>query len=194
VEATGESKDSANPGTRVDTKQLTLNVVALAARLSQPAAEVGLPFRGSLLGTGGQGPYTWSATGAPAGLNVSADGTISGTPTRAGSYTLSAHIVDATGAASNVQVKLIVRPRLAIASSRLPAASSGHRYRAQLKLRGGIAPFRWSAAGLPRGVKLAARTGSLAGTPASAGTFRVRVRVRDALGAVSTKTLPLTIR
>jgi hypothetical protein len=61
VEATGESKDSTNPGTRVDSKQLTLNVIALAARLSQPVAEVGVKFRASLLGSGGQAPYRFSA-------------------------------------------------------------------------------------------------------------------------------------
>src|SRR5436305_6726983 len=65
VTATGVAKDFT--GTRVDTKQLTLNVVALAARLSRPAAEVGVPFAASLVGSGGQAPYTFSATGAPAG-------------------------------------------------------------------------------------------------------------------------------
>jgi len=192
VQATGAAKDFT--GTRIDSKQLTLNVAALAATLSRPAAEVGVPFRASLVGSGGQAPYTFSATGAPAGLNMSSDGTISGRPSRSGAYTIAAHIVDATGAASNVQVKLVVRPRLALRATRLPAATAGNRYRAQLAVRGGVGPFRWSATGLPNGLKLGARTGSLAGTPSGAGTFRVIVRVRDALGAVSKKTLSLTIR
>jgi hypothetical protein len=51
---------------------------------------------------------------------------------RAGTYSINAHIVDATGAASNLQIKLVVSPRLAITSSRLPAGSSGHGYRARL--------------------------------------------------------------
>jgi len=191
VKATGVAKDFT--GTRIDTKQLTLNVVSLAASVSRPAAEVGRPFRASLLGSGGQAPYTFSATGAPAGLTVSSDGTISGTPARAGTYTLAAHVVDGTGAATNLQLRLVVRPRLAISSTRLPAATSGHGYRAKLAFLGGVGPFRWSATGLPSGLKLGAKTGSLAGTPAGAGTFRVTVRVRDALGATSKKTLLLTI-
>jgi large repetitive protein len=192
VQASGVAKDFT--GTRIDTKQFTLNVVALAARLSRPAAEVGVPFRASLVGSGGQAPYTFSATGAPAGLSVSSDGTISGRPTRAGTYTIAAHIVDRTGAASNLQVRLVVKPRLAIKTAKLPAAAAGRGYRAQLGVRGGVGPFAWSATGLPSGLKLSARTGSLAGTPHGAGTFRVTVRVRDALGAVSKKTLSLTIR
>jgi large repetitive protein len=192
VKATGVAKDFT--GTRIDTRQLTLNVAALAASLSRPAAEVGVAFNASLVGSGGQGPYTFSVTGAPAGLNVSSDGTFSGRPQRAGTYTIGAQIVDASGATTNVQVRLVVRPRLAIRSTRLPGATDGRRYRAQLALRGGVGPFTWSASGLPSGVKLASRTGSVAGTPRSSGTFRVTVRVRDALGAVSKKTLSLTVR
>src|SRR5689334_16540129 len=43
VKATGNAKDFT--GTRIDTKQLTLSVVSLAASASRPAAEVGVPFR-----------------------------------------------------------------------------------------------------------------------------------------------------
>jgi hypothetical protein len=42
-------------------------------------------------------------------------------------------------------------------------------------------------------LKLASRTGTITGVPRSAGTFRVKVRVRDSLGAVSAKTLLLRI-
>jgi hypothetical protein len=135
VQATGNAKDFG--GTRVDTKELTLSVVALAAQLSRPTAEVGVPFRASLVGSGGQAPYRWSVTGAPAGLGIAADGTLSGTPRRAGSYTLSAQLVDATGAQGTLEVRLVVRARLAIASGRLPAATAGRGYRANIATRGG---------------------------------------------------------
>lgn len=38
--------------------------------------------------SGGTGSYTWSATGLPAGLTISSGGVISGTPTAAGSFTV----------------------------------------------------------------------------------------------------------
>jgi hypothetical protein len=190
VQATGVAKDFT--GTRVDSHEYTLNVTALTASLSRPLAEVGVPLHATLVGGGGQTPYRWSAGTVPSGLTVGNDGTLSGVPTKAGVYTLSVHLVDASGAAKDVTVRLVVRPRLAIATKTLRAATAGHAYRAKLAVRGGVGPLVWSAS-LPRGLKLS-RTGTIAGLPASAGTFRLKVRVRDSLGATSTRTLLLSVR
>ena len=190
VRATGVAKDFT--GTRVDSRQYRLNVTALAARLARTTAEVGVPLRTSLVGGGGQAPYTWSATGAPAGLTIGSDGSVTGVLAKAGSFTLMAHMVDANGAAKDVATRLVVRARLAIATKALHAATAGHDYRARLVVRGGVGPLIWSAS-LPHGLKLSAKSGTIAGTPSASGTFRVKVRVRDSLRAVSTKTLLLSV-
>src|SRR5919204_5040207 len=193
ITATSTASDGV---TRVDSKQFTLSVVSLTATASRTVAEVGLPFRSALVASGGQAPYTWSLSGlAPPGLSVTPDGTITGIPTRAGSFTLTAHVVDASGAARDLQVKLLVRARVTVATTRLPAAANGHAYRAKIAVRGGESPFRWSLVRgtLPRGLKLAA-SGTISGKPASSGAFRISVRVRDGLSAIATKTLVLTVR
>jgi hypothetical protein len=194
VKATGVAKDFT--GTRVDSRQLTLNVTALAARLSRPTAELGVPFRATLVATGGLAPYRWSATGAPAGLTVGADGGVSGVPAKAGDFTLTAHVVDATGAGKDVPVRLVVAPRLAIATTSLPVAKAGGAYSAKLSVRGGVEGLRWNFVGgsLPAGLKLGSSTGRITGVSTQAGTFRITLRVRDALGAVSKKTLSLSVR
>ncbi|WP_239133504.1 ExeM/NucH family extracellular endonuclease [Rugosimonospora africana] len=52
----------------------------------------------SLAASGGTAPYTWTATGLPAGLSISPDGTISGTPTDAGTSSVTVTATDSTGA------------------------------------------------------------------------------------------------
>jgi putative Ig domain-containing protein len=182
---------------RTDSKQFTLNVVtAIAVSSSVRAAEVGIPVRSSLSATGGTPPFTWTATGLPAGVTVSPNGTLAGVPRRPGSFAIAAHLVDAGGATKDANVTLVVKQRLAITAKSLPSAQSGRAYKAKVATRGGVAGFRWSLASgkLPRGLKLGASTGTIAGKAASAGTYRVTVRVRDSLGAASTKKLTLVVR
>jgi putative Ig domain-containing protein len=128
-------------------------------------------------------------------LTISSSGAISGVPRRAGTYTVSARVVDANGAVGNVQVRLVVRPRLTIAAKALPGAKAGHAYNAKISVRGGVTGLRWSISRgtLPAGLRLGATTGTITGVPRSAGSFRVTVRVRDSLGAVSSKTLLLSV-
>jgi hypothetical protein len=195
VKATAKEKNFGP--TRVDSRQFTLDVLApLSASISRSTAEAKVRFRATLLAAGGKSPYTWSATGLPGGLSVGNDGVISGVPARVGSFTINARVTDAVGAAKTTQVRLVVRPRLAIATKFLPAAAAGRPYRAKIAVRGGVEGKRWAIArgALPRGLKLAATTGTISGTPVSAGTVRLTLRVRDALGAVSTKTLGLSVR
>jgi len=73
----------------------------------------------------------------------------------------------------------------------------GRAYGARLAVSGGVGGLKWSIAGggsLPAGLKLGASTGRITGLPTRAGAFRVTVRVRDALGAVSKRTLSLSVR
>ena len=192
VEATAKEKNFGP--TRVDTKQFTLQVTSLAASLSRRVAEAGVPFRSSLAASGGNAPYSWTAVGLPAGLALGADGVLSGKPKRAGSFVVRARLVDADGVAANVEVRLAVRAHVVIATKALPAGRAGGSYNARLEVRGGLGGFRWSAAGLPAGLRLAAGSGRITGAPGRAGAFRVTVRVRDALGGLARKTLTLRVR
>jgi large repetitive protein len=193
VKVTGVAKDFS--GTRVDSRVFTLSVAQpLAARLSRGPLEVGVPARTAVVASGGRAPFSWTATaGLPAGLAVTSDGTVAGTPKRAGTYRITLRAVDAAGTASDVMVMLIVRARLTIATTRLQPAAAGRLYRRQLAARGGVGGLRWTAAGIPRGLKIGATTGRISGIPTSEGRYDLTVRVRDALGAVSRRRLTLTV-
>ncbi len=65
----------------------------------------------------------------------------------------------------------------------LPALEPHHRYRAQLRARGGTPPYRWTIVGgdPPRGLRLSTN-GALTGRPATAARLDVVVRVTDVDG------------
>jgi len=189
VTATGVSLDPSADATRIDSKQFTLSVNApLAARVSRSVGEVGVPFRATLSGSGGDSPYSWSAAGSlPAGLALDSAGVISGRPTAAGSYPVQLTLTDSAGNPATISVTLRIAPKLRIVSRSLRAG-------ARLVARGGVAPVRWSIARghLPRGLRLNARTGSVTG--AAHGSARVTVRARDAVGGVATKIVVVSAR
>ncbi len=62
-----------------------------------------------------------------------------------------------------------------------------------LSASGGTPPYTFSATGLPSGLSLNASTGTISGTPTTAGTFTVSATVRDNAGATASQTFTWTI-
>ena len=69
-----------------------------------PSARVGIPYAQTLTASGGTEPYSWSiAVGSlPDGLALAGDGTISGTPTTAGTASFTVRVSGSDGAASTL--------------------------------------------------------------------------------------------
>ena len=67
----------------------------------------------------------------------------------------------------------------------------GRAVRARFVARGGVRPVRWTVVRgrLPAGIRLSARTGSLTGVAHTAGSVRLTVRARDAVGGSARKTV-----
>lgn len=74
----------------------TSGTVTVAAPGSQ-SSTVGTAVSLQLTASGGTSPYTFSATGLPAGLSISATGRITGTPTTAGTRAVTARATDSGG-------------------------------------------------------------------------------------------------
>jgi hypothetical protein len=65
------------------------------------------PF--TLTASGGTAPYTWSATGLPAGITIgSSTGTVSGTPTTAGTYNVTATATASAGGSGSASFTISV--------------------------------------------------------------------------------------
>ena len=144
----------------------------------------------------------------PVGLDVDAAGNIYVSNLFANSITVyaptargnAAPTATLSGSATGLSAPqhLAVSPPLAILTDRLPPARVAHRYRTRLIATLGVGRYHWTIrrGHLPRGLRLNARNGVLAGTPRQQGTFRVRVKVTDSShpANAATQSLALTVK
>ncbi|MGH3266777.1 MAG: choice-of-anchor Q domain-containing protein, partial [Trebonia sp.] len=163
---------------------------------SLPNAEVGVPYVGQLNASGGVTPLTWTASSAlPAGLTLSANGVIAGTPTAAGGP-FDVAVSDINGVTATQSLQITVVPAVVIATSSLRSAVAGVPYGADLHVGAGTGegPYEWSIVdgSLPVGLGLA-RDGEISGVPTLAGRATVVLKVTDALGGSVQVSLNLTV-
>jgi hypothetical protein len=167
---------------------------------SLPDGTVGQSYSGSVAATGGTPPYTWSATGLPAGLTLDpSSGAISGSPTASGTASVMFTVTDAGGQTASATLSLTVAPStpapLSVTTTRLPSCHLGKPYSATVAATGGTAPYTWSTpdpGDFPPGITLNS-DGTLTGTDSTQkGMFTFTVTATDASGATADATLSLS--
>jgi hypothetical protein len=157
---------------------------------SIPAGQVGVVFSTMIQASGGTTPYSWSISpGAlPAGLTLAAaSGTISGTPTMAGTFSFTAKVTDSTAPTAQTATKsftLTIAAAVApvqITTSSVPSGQAGTAYATTLVASGGTTPYSWSisSGALPAGLTLATASGTISGTPTTAGSCGFTAKVTD---------------
>jgi len=175
---------------------LTISTSTLAA------ATAGTAYSGSISAAGGTTPYSFSATGLPAGLSIISSGMISGTPAQSavGTATVNVTVTDAgkpqqsASATLSLTVSTATQNGLAITTTSLPSGTIGAPYTAPIAVSGGNSPFNFSATGLPSGLSINSATGTISGTPQGpAGTASVTITVTDRKNATATANLSLPI-
>ncbi|MCB1227923.1 MAG: carboxypeptidase regulatory-like domain-containing protein, partial [Verrucomicrobiales bacterium] len=134
---------------------------------------VGTAYTASPSASGGIAPYTWTATGLPAGLSINpSTGAISGTPTIDGNATITA--TDANGCfdTTSLTINPFSCPVITVTPATLPSGMIGIAYdqTPTASGAGGGATYNWSSTGLPAGLTLNATTGQVSGTPTATGT------------------------
>jgi phosphodiesterase/alkaline phosphatase D-like protein/outer membrane protein OmpA-like peptidoglycan-associated protein len=78
------------------------------ANSSLPNGVVGTAYAASMSNTNGVTPLTWTASGLPAGLNMSTSGAVTGNPTVAGTYTVTVTVTDANNATATQNFTVII--------------------------------------------------------------------------------------
>jgi large repetitive protein len=165
---------------------------------SLPGGTANTAYSATLQATGGVTPYTWSATGLPAGLSINATtGIISGSPTTAGTSTPAVTVKDSGSPQQQAtgQFTIVIAPAaLAITTNSLPSASVNTTYSQTLQSTGGTLPITWSLASgsLPSGLSLSA-TGAITGVPSTTGTSTFTVKAADSGSPQQTQTQALSI-
>ncbi|HSU69443.1 MAG TPA: putative Ig domain-containing protein, partial [Tepidisphaeraceae bacterium] len=178
-----------------------------------PNATQNVPYNTSIVAAGGTGSFTYTTPGGlPGGLSLSSSGVISGTTTTGpGRYGFSVTATD-TGSASYTRTFSIdvIGVPATLATVNLgnvvyKSATIGFGYsRLVNAINGGVAPFTWTATGLPpglsiRGYDLSARSdmtpddAEVWGTPTQTGAFNVVISATDANGAVANAALLFNI-
>jgi hypothetical protein len=141
--------------------------------VTNPGAQIGtigVAVSKSLTASGGASPYTWSATGLPAGLSINnSTGTITGKPSTAGTPTTTMTVTDAgmrTGTAAFAW-SVATAPEMTSPGNQKYAV--GQNTSLALSAGGGDGPYRWTASGLPAGLSINGTTGVISGTPSTTG-------------------------
>jgi hypothetical protein len=191
---------AANTG--ANTPPATLVITSTNATLS--AGVVGVGYSAGLAFFGGSSPVTWSifSGNLPPGLNLDPlTGSISGTPTQAGSFIFTLQLVDSsspTPATARRTLTISIATPLVITTTALNDGVTGVPYSQSLTATGGNSNFSWSlapgSASLPPGLTLNS-AGLINGTPnGPSGTFSFTVQVQDTGTPQQVKTQALSIR
>ena len=164
---------------------VTVNPAIVVSPTTLPAATKGSACSTTFTASGGSGSgYTLGETGTlPTGLTFS-NGTLSGTPTQAGSFAITVTATDSNGATGSVADTLTVNPAtssLTLSPTTLPGATANSAYSVTVTATGGSGTYTFavSSGSLPSWLALNTSTGVLSGTPTTTGTSTFTITATD---------------
>ncbi|HEY8206156.1 MAG TPA: putative Ig domain-containing protein, partial [Myxococcaceae bacterium] len=168
--------------------------------ITMPADDLGdttvvVPYSHTITATGGSGTLSYAASGLPAGLSMSASGTISGTATATGDFSVNVTATDAAAQTASQAYPFKVYPAPAITTATLPDGTQTSSYSAAVSTTGGKAPvvLSVSAGALPFGLALNASTSTISGIAITDATYTFTLQARDANGATAAQSYTVTI-
>jgi hypothetical protein len=173
------------------TKNLAVTIFApsiVLAPASLSDATIGQSYSVTITASGGTASYSYAVTAGalPAGLTLASDGSLSGTPTQAGTFNFTVTATDSTtgsGApfsADKAYSLTVNAPTIVFDTLTVDDGAFGLSYSDTVSASGGTAPYSYAvtAGALPNGLSLAS-DGTLSGTPAEAGSFNFTITATD---------------
>ena len=192
--ATGKEQN----GTITPTPPTPLTIKATPSAITQ----VGQSYSQTNAASGGTPPYKYSlAPGAtlPPGTKLDeSTGTVSGKPTAAGPFSYVVQVEDAGSpkqtASTPVTGIITVRPTVMLVSMASATFQVGQSYSQANVGSGGTPPYTFSisAGAAPVGTKLDDKSGTVSGTPTTAGAYSYTIQVKDSGDPPWTATNPVS--
>jgi hypothetical protein len=143
--------------------------------------------------SGGTAPYTYAASGLPAGLSLATDGTVTGTTPLVGTFPYTVTATDARGATVTEDRTLVVRLPITLDDT-LADGTVGAAYTGAVAATGGTGPYTYAVTSgtLPAGLTLASN-GAVTGTPTTAATSAFTVTATDTNGDTGSRAYSVTV-
>jgi len=164
-----------------------------------PNGSVGVAYSQQITGSGGTAPYSFGVTAGtlPAGMALSVSGLLDGTPTTAGSSTVTIRGTDANGCFAEAASTIVIAaaptpppgcPVLTLAPVTIDNGIVGLPISQTFTATGGTAPYTYGvvSGALPTGVVMTqvGGLGLISGSPTVAGSYSFTVRATDSLGCL----------
>jgi uncharacterized protein (TIGR03437 family) len=98
-----------------------LPALSIASGCPLPPGSLNSGYSASFVATGGLPPYTWTlgSSNLPAGLTFSASGSLTGSPTQAGIFSITALVTDSTNNTVTVQCSFLIAGPLVVSPNQL---------------------------------------------------------------------------
>src|SRR5205823_4169067 len=171
---------------------LTITIKPAKPVITSPltaSGQVGVAFSYQITAT--NNPTSFNATGLPAGLSVNTStGLISGTPTTAGTYSVT---ISATNAGGTGSATLVITTNPAAPVIQPPFTATGTvGTNFSYTINATNNPTSYNAAGLPAGLTVNTSTGKITGKPTTASIYQVTISATN-VGGTGTATLVITV-
>ena len=186
-----------NTGTRLYNVNIGANILTVTPP-TLPNGTRGQAYGATFGATGGTGSYTFAVTSGalPTGLTLNSNGTLSGTPSAAGTFNFNVQATDSGFNTGTGSYSVTINPApLTINPASLPNGTVGTAYNQTVVASGGIAPYGYSiiSGTLPTGLAINPSSGAITGTPTTLGSYNFTVQAADATPITGTRNYTVLI-
>ena len=145
--------------------------------------------------SGGQPSYTYEidTNGAPAGLDIDLSGTLTGTPTENGDFTVTVVVRDEAGQSVSNPLTITIHPTLSVSPIAYKTVEKDSMITPiHLSATGGWEPYTYSISGAPMNISLSSDN-RITGSPSQSGTSTITVTVTDDHGSTAERSFNMSV-